>query len=379
MERTACGHSMRKAGMYQWLKRLLGSGQAQDAPAEAPEAAVPAHASAGSPAAATAPAAAPLAATCAPAAAASADAPAAGPGYVQLETVNAAFARLLFGSVQQESAAMAPAETRVLDAMNAIARSHNSGADLMRRMPGVVPQLLQSLRSETFSGAEVARKISNDMVLVAAVIRLANSSALAPGQPVSSVQNAVMVIGQEGLRQLVTSVAFKPIIDLNSGPHTRRLAPRIWDHSERCAVACRKLAPELGVEPLDAFLAGLVQDAGMLVSLNMMDRNATDGQRLGSVAFTSRLQIAARVVAAGIAREWRFPDAVVQALNEQVTVRRSVTMSAMGRLLGQVDYLCKIKLLAESGQPEAKDATLFEGLPEYAADCYAGLVTIEDT
>lgn len=375
MERTACGHSMRKAGMYQWLKRLLGGGQAQGAPAEAPEAAVPAAATAPAAVLATA---APQAATSAPSPAASADTPPPGPGYVQLETVNAAFARLLFGSVQQESAAMA-AETRVLDAMNAIARSQNSGADLMRRMPGVVPQLLQSLRSETFSGAEVARKISNDMVLVAAVIRLANSSALAPGQPVSSVQNAVMVIGQEGLRQLVTSVAFKPIIDLNSGPHTRRLAPRIWDHSERCAVACRKLAPTLDVEPLDAFLAGLVQNAGMLVSLNMMDRSATDGQRLGSVAFTARLQIAARVVAAGIAREWRFPDAVVQALNEQVTVRRGVVLSAMGRLLGQVDYLCKIKLLAESGQPEAKDDTLFEGLPEYAAECYAGLVKIDDT
>jgi len=348
--------------MYQWLKRMILGASPPETPAGATGAAV-----------APAPAAAPPAAP-SPAPGADRPDPGTAPSYQQKERIDTAYADWLFGGWRADAPGTAAAEARVLESLNAIARSQHSGADLMRRMPGVVPQLLQSLRSETFSGADIARKISSDVVMVAEVIRLANSSALVSGQPVTSVQNAVLVIGQEGLRQLVTSVAFRPIIDFNAGPHTRRIAPRIWDHAERCAHTCRKLAPAFGVEPLDAFLAGLVLNAGLMVSLGMMDRHGQDGQRLGSAAFTARLMPAARLVASGIAKEWRFPDGVSQALTEQVAVRKGAAMSDMGRLLAQVEYLCKVKMLAEQGKVSAQDKGLFDGLPAGVQACYAGIV-----
>jgi hypothetical protein len=43
----------------------------------------------------------------------------------------------------------------------------------------------------------------------------------------------VIVIGQNGLRQLITSVAFRQIIDMNSCYYTRTLASRLWEHAER--------------------------------------------------------------------------------------------------------------------------------------------------
>lgn len=345
--------------MYQWLKRMILGASQPDSPAGAAEAEMPPCAPA--PAVPAAPGAAGAGTM-------------AGPTYEQKQRIDTAYAEWLFGAWRDSQADTAAIEARVLDAINAIARSQHSGADLMRRMPGVVPQLLQSLRSETFSGADIARKISSDVVMVAEVIRLANSSALASGQPVTSVQNAVLVIGQEGLRQLVTSVAFRPIIDVNAGPHTRRIAPRIWDHSERCAHACRKLAPVFGVEPLDAFLAGLVSNAGLMVSLGMMDRTVKEGQRLGSAAFTARLTPAARLVASGIAREWRFPATVSQALSEQVAVRAGTAMSGMGSLLAQVDYLAKVKILAEHGKVAVRDDGLLDGLATAVQECYPYIV-----
>ena len=118
-----------------------------------------------------------------------------------------------------------------------------------------IPQLLQSLRSDKFSGAQLSRTISSDLVLVSAVIRLANTSSMGNGTSIASVEHAVMLIGQEGLRHLITSVAFRPIIDMNSGHYTRSLAPRIWDQSERCAVANRMLAEEMGLDPFEAELS----------------------------------------------------------------------------------------------------------------------------
>ncbi|CAN7218921.1 HDOD domain-containing protein [Pseudoduganella sp. LjRoot289] len=273
----------------------------------------------------------------------------AAPSFDQKDLVNSSYNRWLFGAAQEESLETSDAENRILQTLSGIAGSPSSGAELVRRMPGLIPQLLQSLRSDTFAGADIARKISNDVVLVAAVIRLANG-AMPPGaQAIDSVEHAVIVIGQEGLRQLITTVAFKPIIDLNSGHYTKLLAPRIWEQSERCAVANRVLAQQLGVAAFDAFLAGLVQNAGLLVSLRMMDQEAGAAKDLGSPMFCARLLRDARRISAGIAQEWHFPPAITQAIRELDTLGKGASLSAMGRVLSLGDHRSKLAILAGQG------------------------------
>jgi HD-like signal output (HDOD) protein len=332
--------------MYHWLKRLISGAGRSDVPAPAPPAAAPAPAPAASPSAAPAPEAAPEPVQN------RAPAP---PSFDQKDLVNSGYNRWLFGAGQEDGLETSDAENRILQTLSGIASSPSSGTELMRRMPGVIPQLLQSLRSETFSGADIARKISNDVVLVAAVIRLANGAMLPGAQPIGSVEHAVIVIGQEGLRQLITTVAFKPIIDLNSGHYTKLLAPRIWEQSERCAIANRLLAPQLGVEPFEAFLAGLVQNAGLLVSLRMMDQTAGAAKDLGSPMFCAKLLRDARQISAGIAQEWRFPPTITQAIRELDTLQKGASLSAMGRVLSLGDHQSKKEVLAEQGLAAGAD------------------------
>lgn len=330
--------------MFHWLKRLISGAEPRDVPplpaAPAASPSVPA-----APSVAPAPAPAPSSPPAAPA-----------PSFDQKDLVNSSYNRWLFGAAQEDGLETSEAENRILHTLSGIASSPTSGTELMRRMPGLIPQLLQSLRSETFSGADIARKISNDVVLVAAVIRLANGAMLPGAQAISSVEHAVIVIGQEGLRQLITTVAFKPIIDLNSGHYTKLLAPRIWEQSERCAVANRALAEQLGVAPFDAFLAGLVQNAGLLVSLRMMDQAAGAAKDLGSPMFCARLLRDARQVSAGIAQEWNFPAAITQAIRELDTLRKGAPLSPMGRVLSLGDHQSKMAILAELGLGTGVDA-----------------------
>ena len=291
--------------------------------------------------------------------------------FEQLERINGAWNAWLFDRADG-GLELSGAETRVLEALAAIAGSQQSGAALVRRMPGLVPQLLQSLRSETFSGSALSRTIASDPVLVAAVVRLANSCYQGTGQSITSVEQAVILIGQEGLRQLITTVAFRPIIDVRSGFYTRRLAPHLWAHSERCAMAARGLAGA-GIEPFDAFLAGLLQNVGLIVSLRIMDQEAKDGERLGSDVFLAQLARDTRRLCASIAREWNFPETVSTALLEQGELRRGVIMSPLGRLLKLADYLGKVRMLVEQGLLDETDDALFAGLPPEAAPCYAAL------
>lgn len=343
--------------MYQWVKRIFSASEpAQDAPGQVPRS---------QPAPAVAASAAPVGS-------------AAQLSFEQRDGVNGSYFNWLFDNADVTGLDTTPHENRVLDALTAILASQQSGAALVRRLPGLLPQLLQSLRSDNFSGAQLSRTISNDVVLVAAVIRMANTSFKGSGTTISSVEHAVMLIGQEGLRHLLTSVAFRPIIDLNSGQYTRLLAPRIWDQSERCAVANRMLAEDMGIDPFEAFLAGLVQNVGLIVTLRIMDQMSRDDKELGSEMFCARLVRDARILTCSIGREWNFPESVVTAIGEQAGMRKGVTVSPLGRLLTQSDYLSKVRLLVDNERLDKDDPVLFKGLSPRAMACYRELDAIAD-
>jgi HD-like signal output (HDOD) protein len=350
--------------MYRWLRRLI-SGPTK-APAPAPEASTPAPLA---PVVAAAPAAAAAAPDACPAR--PSGRPVGVPVAFELrDRVGGAWNAWLFERLDEGGLEINPHEAQVLETLAGILSSQQSGAALVRRMPGLIPQLLQSLRSESFSGSALSRTISSDVVLVAAVIRLANSCYQGTGATVTSVEQAVILIGQEGLRQLITTVAFRPIIDVHSGFYVRRLAPILWEHSERCAMAARTMAPALGIEPFDAFLAALLQNVGLTVALRSMDQATKGEPQLGSGVFWAQLGRDTRRLSVNIAREWNFPDSVVQALDEQGGMRKGAVMSPLGRLLMLTDYLGKIRMLAEQGLVEDGDPALMAGLPAEADACY---------
>ena len=143
------------------------------------------------------------------------DAPAAGAGistvpWRQRDQVDYVFSSWLFEAEDNGEVFTNRNEDAILAAIDETVKSAESGAHLVRRMPGVIPQLLQSLRNPEFSGPEVARTIESDVVLVAEVLRMANSAAYNPGTPIRGIEHAVLVLGQAGLRQLITGVGGRP-------------------------------------------------------------------------------------------------------------------------------------------------------------------------
>ena len=295
-----------------------------------------------------------------------------GISWLAREDVNANFSGWLFARSDYSDLQTSNAEREVLKTLDEILGSPQSGAQLVRRMPGVIPQVLQSLRTNDFSGAELSRKISYDVVLVAEVIRIANSSIYSTQDPISSIEHAVLVLGQNGLRHLITSVAFRPMVDLKSGHFTRLIAPRIWSHSQQCALAARLLAQQGGLNSFDAFLSGLIQNVGLIVALRVMDQAAGGKPGLGSAAFCNALIPKARKLSASIGREWNFPVEVVVAIDEQAIVDRNIALSALGRNLLIADYLSKLNLLVQQ-ERQAPDPSTTEGLSVSQQDCYAEL------
>lgn len=269
-------------------------------------------------------------------------------------------------------------ERRVLDELERLAGAPIAGAALVPRMPEIIPQLMRTLRDEDMNAAELSRQLSRDVVLVAEVFREANRPAYLPryhaGPPVNSIESAIMLLGQNGMRMLLARVAFRPIISMGSGRHTKRIAPAIWRQSELCALAASQLAPGLRANPFEAYLAGLMENVGLVVAFRIVDQVCPGETLPYSGDFIAALFAQARVLSARIAALWDFPAAVTAAI--EAAGRTAAPPTAQALALG--DRLAKLRLLVDGAVFQPDDAFVTEGLNEAALACFEKLREDED-
>jgi HD-like signal output (HDOD) protein len=268
--------------------------------------------------------------------------------------------------------APADIETRILDQVRALARDPASAAELVPRVPEVIPQLLRSLQDEA-SNADLARQVAQDVVLVAEVIREANSAYYRPMSPVKTVEAALMMLGQNGLRMLLARIAFRPIIKLQTTGFTRLAAPLVWNQSEKCALAASLMAPGLTAGAFEAYLAGLMQNLGVVVGFRLADRVCEDGKVPGSSEFGLQLLAEGRNLSAAIAKHWDFPQPVADAIAHA----GDPDGENLAQALALGDRISKLRLLIDANVVDEDDDFVTEGLDNFQRRCLGKLSTVE--
>ncbi len=132
-------------------------------------------------------------------------------------------------------------------------------------VPGIVAKISRMVENPETSAAEVGRLISQDQVLSAKVLRMANSAFFGMSRKISSIPQALVILGFDVVKGLVlTSSVFDMIQKSMAG---------LWEHSIGCAAASGAIATVLGREDAEEILvAGLLHDLGKVVlALNMPD------------------------------------------------------------------------------------------------------------
>lgn len=265
--------------------------------------------------------------------------------------------------------ASAQSERLVLDELTRLARAPIHGAALVPRVPAIIPQLMRTLRNDNMNAAELSRQLSEDLVLVAEVYRESNRPCYRPryhaGPPINSIEGAIMVLGQNGLRMLLARVAFRPIISMQSGLLAKRTAPLIWRQSEKCALAASILAPGLRANMFDAYLAGLMENVGLVVAFRQIDQMAA-GALPQSDEFIAELFAQARILSARIAELWEFPESVTGAIMEA----GQPGAAPVAQTLALGDRLSKLRMLVDAIRFTADDPFVVNGLDAAALACF---------
>lgn len=281
--------------------------------------------------------------------------------------IDTAFYRWLTWSAGYD--APEPAERNILDEVAALAARPEAGAILVPRVPEVIPRLLGSLADDEISVQDLARDVSKDVVLVAEVLREANSAYYSPSSPVKAVDAAIMMLGQNGLRMLLARIAFRPIIKLQTESFAKRAAPQVWEHSVKCSLAASLIAPGVRANMFESYLAGLMQDVGLMVAFRLCDRFCEDGKVPKSPEFGLTLLSTSRQLSAAIAKHWDFPDEVCEAIRHAGAAEAPV----LARVLAQANRMAKQRLLLDAGVLKDDDPLAVAGMDAFQRRCMSKL------
>lgn len=124
----------------------------------------------------------------------------------------------------------------------------------------VVVQLFETAADPNASALDLAKHLAADQSLCAALLRLVNSAYYGFYRQVSSVTDAVVILGFSKVRDLaLTATAFTALPDIRSAFDRTQL----WRHSLGVAIAADRIAKALGLSPDKGhFSAGLLHDMG---------------------------------------------------------------------------------------------------------------------
>ncbi|MBS1186934.1 MAG: hypothetical protein H6R04_952 [Burkholderiaceae bacterium] len=258
--------------------------------------------------------------------------------------VDALFRTWLFNDITDGKPANSTAEHGVLHTLDRLVSSMHFGSHLVPRQPNVLPQLIVTLHDQQASTAQLAAQISQDASLIAETIRDANSPAYHPTSRITSLDKAIMVLGNKGLRMTVAKAFLRPIIDTRSGPLARRASPLLWEQSEQCAIACCMLAGAHRVDPFDAFLTGLLKNLGITIVLRVIDQFVHDSQAVYSEAFCHKAEGMGLKLSANIAALWQMQATISSALLD-ANPTEAANQSALGMTVQTSDRLSKLALL----------------------------------
>jgi HD-like signal output (HDOD) protein len=132
-------------------------------------------------------------------------------------------------------------------------------------LPRTVLKITELVNDPKSSAKDLALIITDDQVLTARLLRIVNSSFYGFPRRISTVTEAIVLLGFDSIRHLLLTTSVFDLFRLRGGKGGAELE-KFWDHSLACAVGAKTLGRHLHHDRLEElFVAGLLHDIGKIV------------------------------------------------------------------------------------------------------------------
>jgi HD-like signal output (HDOD) protein len=176
-------------------------------------------------------------------------------------------------------------------------------AETLPACPPVLAKIADVCADPTSSARDLGNVIATDEALTSRLIKLVNSAYYGLRGTISTVTQAVVILGYQEIRNMIYAVRAEEVFLAGRVADGIDLLA-VWDHSLRVAVLARELCYRVRYPvPEEVFVAGIIHDVGQVI-LN---------QLLGSDyrAFVSRIHGGSRDLAEAEAEEYGIDHAEV--------------------------------------------------------------------
>lgn len=211
-------------------------------------------------------------------------------------------------------------------------------------MPEVAHQLIKTLNNDYVAVKEVRDIIANDPALTVKLLRLANSAQFGLQRGVSSLDEAIQMVGMSKVRSLSLAACMSETFPALPGLSSQEF----WQNSTACAGYAQWLA---GVLLMDTQLAWLT---GMMLRLGELLIGQADPEALAEIEKLphlpgSRWEREKRLIGfsegeitAELARRWNFPMQICQALERAYDPLVDQAFSRLGAVLHLAGILADV-------------------------------------
>jgi HD-like signal output (HDOD) protein len=187
-------------------------------------------------------------------------------------------------------------------------------------IPKVVALLLSELDRDEPDLKKITQLISTDPALTTRLLRLSNSAAFKLSGKINSVSESLAILGLGHVRimaaEAATGTSFKAVPGIN--------LQQFWGYSLDVAKVSRSLAGVVRQNQQAAFTCGLIHAVGELaMHIGMPEDVAELGREVPPLdlrrakAERKQFGFCYAQVGAGYARQWHFPEPIVDALEHQ--------------------------------------------------------------
>ncbi|MGD8171798.1 HDOD domain-containing protein [Vibrio sp. TRT 21S02] len=184
------------------------------------------------------------------------------------------------------------------------------------RIQKVLQELLDMVNQDDVNFGELTNKIAMDQVLSARLLRMANSAHFGGTKTISSINEALLRVGTGPVRTLVVASVLS-----SSFPKLRTLdIEQYWTDTFEVSVIASKLAEEIGSDSNEVFTTGILHNIGELMIHTLVPDDAVRIQQQVEAGADpiavqeALLDISAPTLGARLAKTWKFPAKMVDAI-----------------------------------------------------------------
>ena len=194
----------------------------------------------------------------------------------------------------------------------------------------VAMRLVKLASEENISVTELSAVIAKDASLTIRLLRLANSAFFRAGGPITTIDQAIRMIGFNRLRVMALSLSLKDTFPMHRvGPLDYEL---FWKSSLYQALIAKALAQRLRTgKPDEAFVAGLVIEIGLLIFYDIFIKGNTEVESIRQHQWEKdQYGMTHRQVGEAALKYWNFPREIIDCQKYYYVVPETPNISELG-------------------------------------------------